>query len=76
MADDGARIKKFIADQEDAVTLARSLPDGSNSLRFDAMNVALSLAHSNAVATNTVTTMTELLKNAAAAEVYLGGPGK
>lgn len=75
MADDGTRLKKFIADQEDAVTLARSMPDGSNSLRIDAINVALSLAHSNAVAADAVTTMAELLKNATAAEAYLNGPG-
>lgn len=74
MAEDGARLKKFISDQEEAVTLARSMPDGSNSVRIDAMNVALSLAHSNAVAADHVVTMAQLLKDAAAAEAYLKGP--
>lgn len=76
MADDGTRLKKFIADQEDAVALARSMPEGGNPLRIDAMNVALSLAHSNAVAADAVTTMAKLLKDAAAAEAYLNGPDK
>ena len=68
MSDDGARLKKFIADQEDAVTLARSMPDGSNPLRIDALNVALSLAHTNARANDNVVSMAELLKDAAKAE--------
>ena len=47
MADD-TRLKRFIADQEEAVQLARSTPEGSNPVRIDAINVALSLAHCNA----------------------------
>jgi len=74
MADDSTRLKKFLTDQEEAVALARSTPDGSNSVRIDAMNVALSLAHSNAIAADKIVTMAELLKNAAAAEQYLRGP--
>jgi len=74
MADDGARLKKFVADQEDAVALARSMPDGSNPVRIDALNVALSLAHTNARANDNVVSMTELLKDAAIAEAYLKGP--
>jgi hypothetical protein len=75
VAGDGARLKKFIADQEDAVTLARSMPDGSNPVRIDALNVALSLAHTNARANDNVVSMAELLKDAAIAEAYLKGPG-
>jgi len=74
MADESTRLKKFIADQEDAVSLARSMPEGSNALRIDAMNVALSLAHSNAIAADQVVTMAQLLKDATAAEAYLKGP--
>jgi hypothetical protein len=74
MADDGARLKKFITDQEDAVTLARSMPDGSNPLRIDALNVALSLAHTNARVNENIVSMTQLLKDAAIAEAYLKGP--
>jgi len=75
MADDGARLKKFIADQEEAVSIARGLPDGSNPLRIDALNVALSLAHTNARANDNVVSMAQLLKDAVAAEEYLKGPG-
>jgi hypothetical protein len=73
LAENGARLKKFLTDQEEAVQLARAMPYGSNALRIDAVNVALSLAHSNAVACDKVTTMTELIKNAAAAEKFLSG---
>lgn len=73
MADEPTRLKRFIADQEEAVQLARSTPDGSNPLRIDAVNVALSLAHTNAVGGDKVTTMAELLTDARAAERFLSG---
>lgn len=73
MAEESTRLKRFIADQEEAVQLARSTPEGSNPLRIDAVNVALSLAHSNAVAADKETTMAELLKNAREAERFLSG---
>lgn len=73
MSDDGARLKKFVSDQEEAVTIARSMPDGSNPLRIDAINVALSLAHTNTRANENTVSMAQLLKDAALAEVYLKG---
>lgn len=71
MSDEATRLKRFLTDQEEAVQLARSTPEGSNPLKVDAVNVALSLAHSNAVACDRPTTMAELLANAAEAERFL-----
>lgn len=73
MTEENTRLKKFIADQEEAVTLARSTPDGSNPVRIDSLNVALSLAHSNAIAGQHITSMADILKDAQAAEKYLKG---
>ncbi|HEU4636891.1 MAG TPA: hypothetical protein VFS41_11970 [Edaphobacter sp.] len=73
MSDEPTRLKRFIADQEEAVQLALSMPDGSNPQRIDAVNVALSLAHSNAVGGDKVTTMAELLSNARQALRFLSG---
>lgn len=73
MSDGPTRLKRFIADQEEAVQLARSMQDGSNPQRIDAVNVALSLAHSNAVGGDKVTTMTELLSDARQALRFLSG---
>ncbi len=75
MDEESTRLKKFLSDQEEAVQLARSVPDGSNSLRLDAVNVALSLAHSNAAACEKVTSMSELLRDAEAAAKFLRGEG-
>lgn len=73
MADEPRRLKRFISDQEEAVQLARETTDGSDPLRIDAVNVALSLAHSNAVACDRETTMAELLANAKMAQRFLSG---
>ena len=73
MSDETTRLKRFLTDQEEAVQLARSTPDGSNPLRIDAVNVALSLAHTNAVACDQSTTMAKLLADARAAEQFLKG---
>ncbi len=73
MADESTRLKKFLADQEEAVQLARTMPDRSDPRRVDAINVALSLAHCNADACGEKTTMAELLANAKAAERFLSG---
>ena len=73
MAEESTRLKKFLADQEEAVQLARSTPEGSDAARVDSVNVALSLAHANAQAADHVTTITELLANARAAHRYLSG---
>lgn len=73
MADESTRLKRFITDQEEAVQLARSTPEGSDPLRVDSINVALSLANTNAHACDHVTTMDELLANARKAERFLGG---
>ena len=67
------RLKKFLADQEEAVQLARSTPDGSDATRIDALNVALSLAHCNAEPGVSIT-VGELLKDARAVEQYLRAP--
>lgn len=67
------RLKKFIADQEEAVSLARSTPEGSNPVRIDSLNAALSLACTNAANCQQVTSMADILKDAAAAEKYLKG---
>jgi hypothetical protein len=64
------RLKKFIADQEEAVQLARSTPDGSNPVRIDAINVCLSLAHCNAE-DGIFVSIDALLKDAAKVEAYL-----
>jgi hypothetical protein len=64
------RLKRFVQDQEEAVQLARSTPEGSDSVRVDAINVALSLAHCNAEPGTTVTTA-ELIECAKAIERYL-----
>jgi len=73
MAEESTRLKKFIADQEEAVSIARGLPDGSSPVRIDALNVALSLAHSNALASGGVTSMAEVMKDAVKVEKYLRG---
>jgi hypothetical protein len=73
LAEESARLKKFLSDQEEAVQLARTMPDGSNCLRLDAVNVALSLAYSNAAACEKVTSMSELLRDAEAAAKFLRG---
>jgi hypothetical protein len=64
------RLKRFVQDQEEAVQLARSTPEGSDSVRVDAINVALSLAHCNAEPGVTVT-VSELIESAKAVEKYL-----
>jgi hypothetical protein len=73
MAEENTRLKKFLADQEEAVSIARGLPDGSSPVRIDALNVALSLAHCNALASGGTTSMTEIMKDAAKVEKYLKG---
>lgn len=72
MADE-TRLKKFIADQEEAVQLARSTTDGSNPIKVDALNGALSLAHCNSEPGVTLT-VESLLKDARAIEQYLKDP--
>lgn len=67
------RLKRFLSDQEEAVQLARETADGSVPVRVDSINVALSLARSNAEVSNEPTTMAELLTNAKMAEAYLKG---
>ena len=73
MTEENTRLKKLISDQEEAVQIARETLNGGDPLRIDAVNVALSLAHSNAVGGDRHTSMTELLRDAAAAEKYLKG---
>lgn len=73
MTEEVTRLKKFLTDQEESVQLARSTADGSDSLRVDAINAALSLAHTNAVAANRETTMKELLSHAREAAKFLKG---
>lgn len=70
MAED-TRLKKFIADQEEAVEIARGTVNGGDPLRIDAVNVALHLAHSNAIGANKETSMADLLKDALVAEKFL-----
>jgi hypothetical protein len=67
------RLKKFIQDQEEAVQLARETTDGSDPLRVDAINAALSLARTNAEVSSTQTTMAQLIADAKLAESYLKG---
>lgn len=66
-------LKKFLTDQEQAVQLARETPEGADSIKVDAINVALSLAYSNAIGGNCVITIAELLKAADEAEKWLRG---
>lgn len=73
MSSDGTRLKRFLTDQEEAVQLARAMPEGSCPSKIDAINAALSLAHTNAQSASKVTTMAEIIKDAVAAEKYLSG---
>jgi hypothetical protein len=69
MADD-TRLKKFLADQEESVQLARSTPDTSNPIRVDAVNAALSLIHSNAEP-GAVVSVEKLINDARLIEAFL-----
>ncbi len=67
------RLKKFLTDQEEAVQLARSTPDGANPVKVDALNGALSLAHCNAEP-GTFLSVAQLLKDAQLIEAFLKSP--
>lgn len=71
MSEPTTRLKRFIQDQEEAVQLARETTIGSDPLRVDAINVALSLARTNGEVSNVQTTMAQLLADAKIAEAYL-----
>lgn len=70
MSEESTRLKRFIRDQEEAVQLARTTPEASNQIKVDALNGALSLAHSNAHEGVSIS-VEQLLKDAAAIERYL-----
>lgn len=70
---EGPGLKKFIRDQEEAVQLARETVDSSDTIKLDAVNIALSLAHVNAVACDQTQNITTLLADADIAEKWLRG---
>lgn len=71
MSVEPTRLKRFIQDQEEAVQIARETVDGSDPVRVDALNAALSLARTNAEVSNAQTTMAQLIGDAMMAEAYL-----
>ena len=71
MAEPG--LKKFLKDQEEAVQLARDTAEGADQFRVEAVNIALSLAHVNALACDQTQNMKALLADADVAEKWLKG---
>lgn len=64
------RLKRFIADQEEAVQLARATPSATDPIRMDALNTALSLAHCNQEPGQTVS-VDSLIRDARQIERFL-----
>lgn len=71
MAD--GRLTKFIADQEEAVRLARDTVDGPDKVRSEALYVAMQIAGRNAENASAALTAREVISDARRLEAYLRG---